>query len=78
MRNKQKYLKVTFDGCTRYFTREPNFYTCEVYFDTLGLVLYIHRDALMLLAVKDKKLNPVKLGKKQLASFKAEYVYEIV
>ena len=78
MRNKQKYLKVTFDGCTRYSTREPNFYTYEVYLDTLGLVLYIHKDALMLLAVKDKKLNPVKLSKKQLASFKAEYVYEIV
>ena len=78
MRNRQKYLKVTFDGCTRYSTREPNFYTCEVYFDTLGLVLYIHKDALMLLAVKDKKLNPVKLSKKQLASFKAEHVYEIV
>lgn len=78
MRNRQKYLKVTFDGCTRYSTREPNFYTCEVYFDTLGLVLYIHKDALMLLAVKDKKLNPVKLSKKQLASVKAEYVYEIV
>lgn len=78
MRNRQKYLKVTFDGCTRYSTREPNFYTCEVYFDTLGLVLYIHKDALMLLAVKDKKLNPVKLNKKQLVSFKAEYVYEIV
>lgn len=78
MRNKQKYLKVTFNGCTRYSTREPNFYTCEVYFDTLELVLYIHKDALMLLAVKDKKLNPVKLSKKQLASFKAEYVYEIV
>lgn len=77
MRNKQKYLKITFDGCTRYSTREPNFYTYEVYFDTLGLVLYIHKDALMLLAVKDKKLNPVKLSKKQLASFKAEYVYEI-
>ena len=78
MRNKQKYLKVTFNGCTRYSTREPNFYTCEVYFDTLGLVLYIHKDALMLLAVKDKKLNPVKLSKKQLVSFKAEHVYEIV
>ena len=78
MRNRQKYLKVTFDGCTRYSTREPNFYTYEVYFDTLRLVLYIHKDALMLLAVKDKKLNPVKLSKKQLASFKAEYVYEIV
>ena len=78
MRNRQKYLKATFDGCTRYSTREPNFYTCEVYFDTLGLVLYIHKDALMLLAVKDKKLNPIKLSKKQLASFKAEYVYEIV
>ena len=78
MRNRQKYLKVTFDGHTRYSTREPNLYTCEVYFDTLGLVLYIHKDALMLLAVKDKKLNPVKLSKKQLASFKAEYVYEIV
>ena len=78
MKNRQKYLKVTFDGCTRYSTREPNFYTCEVYFDTLGLVLYIHKDALVLLAVKDKKLNPVKLSKKQLASFKAEYVYEIV
>lgn len=78
MKNKEKYLKVTFDGHTRYFTREPNFYTYEVYFDTLGLVLYIHKDALMLLAVKDKKLNPVKLSKKQLASFKAEYVYEIV
>nr|DAS67115.1 MAG TPA: hypothetical protein [Caudoviricetes sp.] len=52
MRNRQKYLKVTFDGCTRYSTREPNFYTYEVYFDTLGLVLYIHKDALMLLAVK--------------------------
>lgn len=78
MRNKQKYLKITFDGCTRYSTREPNFYTCEVYFDALGLVLYIHKDALMLLAAKDKKLNPVKLSKKQLASFKAEYVYEIV
>ena len=60
MRNRQKYLKVTFDGCTRYFTREPNFYTCEVYFDTLGLVLYVHKDALMLLAVKDKKTKPSK------------------
>ena len=78
MRNRQKYLKVTFDGRTRYSTREPNFYTYEVYFDTLGLALYIHKDALMLLAVKDKKLNPVKLSKKQLASFKAGYVYEIV
>ena len=78
MRNKEKYLKVSFDGHTRYSTREPNFYAYEVYFDTLGLVLYIHKDALMLLAVKDKKLNPVKLSKKQLASFKAEYVYEIV
>lgn len=78
MRNRQKYLKITFDGHTRYSTREPNFYTYEVYFDTLGLVLYIHKDALMLLAVKDKKLNPVKLSKKQLAGFKAEYVYEIV
>ena len=77
MKNRQKYLKVTFDGHTRYSTREPNFYTYEVYFDTLGLALYIHKDALMLLAVKDKKLNPVKLSKKQLASFKAEYIYEI-
>nr|DAR65305.1 MAG TPA: hypothetical protein [Caudoviricetes sp.] len=78
MKNKQKYLKVTFNGCTRYSKREPNFYTYEVYFDTLGLVLYIHKDVLILLAVKDKKLNPVKPSKKQLASFKAEYVYEIV
>ena len=78
MKNRQKYLKVTFDGHTRYSTREPNFYTYEVYFDTLGLVLYIHKDALMLLAAKDKKLNPVKLSKKQLVSFKAEHVYEIV
>ena len=78
MKNKEKYLKVTFDGRTRYFTREPNFYTYEVYFDTLGLVLYIHKDTLMLLGAKDKKLNTVKLSKKQLASFKAEYVYEIV
>lgn len=78
MRNKQKYLKVTFDGHTRYFTREPNFYTYEVYFDALELVLFIHKDTLMLLGAKDKKLNPIKLSKKQLASFKAEYVYEIV
>lgn len=60
MRNRQKYLKVTFDGHTRYSTREPNFYTYEVYFDTLGLALYIHKDALMLLAGKDKKLKPSK------------------
>lgn len=78
MKNKEKYLKVTFDGRTRYFTREPNFYTYEVYFDTLGVVLYIHKDALMLLGAKDKKLNPIKLSKKQLSSFNAEYVYEIV
>ena len=73
----QKYLKITFNGWTRYHTREPYENAYSIYIAPLDRVLYIDEQGLFLKHVTDKKGKSVKLSKKELDSFSARFVTEI-